>query len=154
MQTFKNFVCPVELIDFNCFQFFEEVFHSFSFILVVFHFNKFYELLIEREKESTTALRPGLAIPHIIVEGEKKFEILLARCKEGIIFSKDTPPVHAVFALAGSQDERKFHLRVLMAITQITQEPDFDKRWLDARDKEALRDIILLSKRRRETEEK
>ena len=114
---------------------------------------EFYEKLIEREKESTTALRPGLAIPHIIVEGESKFEIVLARCKAGIIFAKDAPSVHAVFALAGSQDERNFHLRVLMAIAQITEDPHFDSRWLQARNKEALRDIILLSKRRREGEE-
>jgi hypothetical protein len=37
-----------------------------------------------------------------------------------------------------------------MAIAQVTQEPDFEKRWLGARDAEALRDIILLSGRRRD----
>ncbi|GAJ20438.1 unnamed protein product, partial [marine sediment metagenome] len=45
---------------------------------------KFEEIFMEREKQSCTALRPGLAIPHIIIKGEKKFDILLVRAKEGI----------------------------------------------------------------------
>jgi len=36
---------------------------------------KLIKLFIEREKQSCTALRPGLAIPHIIIKGEKKFDI-------------------------------------------------------------------------------
>ncbi|MBT7468928.1 MAG: amino acid permease, partial [Candidatus Cloacimonetes bacterium] len=35
-----------------------------------------YERLIEREKESTTVLTNNLAIPHIILDGEKEFDIL------------------------------------------------------------------------------
>ncbi len=108
-----------------------------------------YELFNKRERESTTALRPGLAVPHIMTPGEKEFEILLVRCKEGIIFSESVPPVHIVFAFAGSRDERNFHLRVLMSIAQITQEPDFDRRWQEARNKEEMRDIVLLSTRER-----
>jgi amino acid transporter/mannitol/fructose-specific phosphotransferase system IIA component (Ntr-type) len=108
-----------------------------------------YELFDKRERESTTALRPGLGVPHIIIPGEKKFEILLARCKEGIKFSPTLSPVYVAFVFAGSRDERNFHLRTLMSIAQITQEPDFDKRWLQARNKEELRDIVLLSTRER-----
>ncbi|MEA3431868.1 MAG: amino acid permease [candidate division WOR-3 bacterium] len=111
--------------------------------------DELYELFIKREKESTTALRPGLAVPHIIIPGEKKFEILLVRCKEGIKFSPDLPPVYVAFVFAGTRDERNFHLRTLMSIAQITQEPDFDRRWLQARNKEELRDIVLLSTRER-----
>jgi Phosphotransferase system mannitol/fructose-specific IIA domain (Ntr-type) len=73
-------------------------------------------ILLEREEETTTALRPGLAIPHIIIDGAEKFEILIARCKDGIIFSKSLPPVYAVFVLAGTRDERNFHLRALASI--------------------------------------
>lgn len=103
----------------------------------------------EREKESTTAISPTLAIPHIIIEGENKFTILLARCRKGIVFSKDTPKVEAVFVLVGTKDERNFHLRALAAIAQVAQDPHFEKRWIAAKSKEALRDIILLGKRRR-----
>ncbi len=107
------------------------------------------QLFIEREKQSCTALRPGLAIPHIIIQGENKFEVLLVRAKQGIIFPDAPDPVHIVFTLVGSQDMRNSHLRALMAIAQITQRRDFDKKWLEARKAENLRDIILLGKRQR-----
>ena len=110
-----------------------------------------YELLVKREKESTTAVRPGLAIPHTVVEGEGVFGILLARSKDGIVFSEGTPPVHAVFVLMGSRDERNYHLRALMHIAQITQDPHFDATWLKAGSTEQLRNIILLGERRRDT---
>jgi len=108
-----------------------------------------YEKLIKREKESSTVIRPGLAIPHIIVDGEKKFEILLARCKEGIRFPGITKGVNVVFVLVGSKDERNFHLRALAAIAEIAQHPNFDDSWMNARNEDELRDIILLSARKR-----
>lgn len=105
--------------------------------------------LLSRENQSTTAISPTLAIPHIIVSGEKRFQMLVARCREGVRFSDDAAKVHAVFVLAGSLDERTFHLRALTAIGQIVQDPQFDKKWLAARTKEDLRDLILLGKRKR-----
>ena len=106
-------------------------------------------LLHEREKESSTVIGPGLAIPHIVLSGEKKFDILLARCKKGITFPESDAPVHAVFVLAGTRDERNFHLRALAAIAQIGQDLHFYKHWIRAKDKESLRDVILLGKRLR-----
>jgi APA family basic amino acid/polyamine antiporter len=109
-----------------------------------------FRLLVEREKESTTVLGAHLAIPHIIVKGEHEFDILLARCRPGVKFPGADEKVHAIFVLAGSRDERPFHLRSLAAIAQIVQDPHFEDRWMRARRKEDLRDIILLGKRRRQ----
>lgn len=113
--------------------------------------DKLLELFLSREKESSTVIRPGFAIPHIIVEGEHKFKILLARCRGGVVFSDALPKVHVVFLLAVSRDERNFYLRALSAIAQIAQEAGFDKKWLGARRPEELRDIVLLGKRSRYT---
>jgi mannitol/fructose-specific phosphotransferase system IIA component (Ntr-type) len=104
---------------------------------------------ISREAESTTAIRPGLAIPHITIDGEQRFELLIARCEAGITFSEELPPVYAAFVLVGSRDERDFHLRALSAIAQITHDTNFDKDWLRAKNLDELRDIVLLAKRRR-----
>jgi len=109
-----------------------------------------YDMFIAREKESSTVLEPGLAIPHVIVDGEGLFDLLLVRCKEGIVFSELNPPVTKAFVLIGSYDERNFHLKALMAIAHIVQEPDFDAHWFQAGSVEQLRDIILLSSRKRE----
>jgi mannitol/fructose-specific phosphotransferase system IIA component (Ntr-type) len=111
--------------------------------------NIILQKLLDRESESSSVLTPCLAIPHIVIEGDGRFEILLARCKEGIYFSDAAPHVHAVFILIGTRDERNYHLRALAAIAQIVQEPDFEKKWLEARNAEALRDLILLGKRKR-----
>ena len=110
---------------------------------------RLYNLFVEREESSSTVLRPGLAIPHIVVEGQNKFRIILVRAREGIIFSKEASPVKIVFVLAGDRSERNFHLRALAAIAQIVQSKDFDKRWLSARNIEELRDVILLAQRSR-----
>lgn len=111
--------------------------------------NIILQKLLDRESESSSVLTPCLAIPHIVIEGEGRFEILLARCKEGIYFSDAAPHVHAVFILIGTRDERNYHLQALAAIAQIVQEHDFEKRWLEARSAEALRDLVLLGKRKR-----
>jgi amino acid transporter/mannitol/fructose-specific phosphotransferase system IIA component (Ntr-type) len=108
-----------------------------------------HNLLVEREKESSTVISPGLAIPHVVVPGEGTFDVLLARSRDGITFSKDKPAVHSVFVLLGTKDERNYHLQALSAIAQIVQDKNFEKRWMRARSEQALRDVILLSERKR-----
>ena len=54
-----------------------------------------------------------------------------------------------------SQDSALIHVlerlvaRTELTPAQITQNPEFDKKWLGAGSKEELKDIILLAKRRR-----
>jgi len=109
----------------------------------------FLKLLLEREENSSTVISPGLAIPHIVIEGEPAFDILLARCRGGVAFSESAPSVHTIFVLVGTYEERNFYLRSLAAIAQIVQDPDFEEKWMSAKSKEALRDIVLLGKRKR-----
>ena len=106
-------------------------------------------LLEEREAESTTAIYPTLAIPHIVVEGERPFAMTVVRLRKGVRFSAESPEVEMVFALAGSRGERDFHLQALMSIAQIVENPGFEERWRRAKDAEELRNLILVSKRRR-----
>ena len=105
------------------------------------------KLFVDREQQSSTLLSQNLAIPHIIIEGQHKLDILIARCRRGIEFSKAEPNVTAVFIIVGTKDERNFHLHCLAAIAQIVQDPGFEKKWMDAKNKEALRDIVLLGSR-------
>jgi APA family basic amino acid/polyamine antiporter len=110
------------------------------------------ELLEQREKDSTTAIHTGLAIPHIVIEGANKFDIIPVRSKEGIDFGEHMPPVQVVFALAGTKDERNFHLQVLMAIAQILQNKDFLNNWVKVEGVEDMRNLILLAERVRKVE--
>jgi amino acid transporter/mannitol/fructose-specific phosphotransferase system IIA component (Ntr-type) len=110
-----------------------------------------FEKFLHREAEGSTVIQPGLAIPHIIVDGQSKFDVLLVRAVKGIDFPHSPDPVKTMFILAGTRDERNYHLRALMAIAQITQEKNFEQRWLTARDAETIRNLILLSTRKRDT---
>jgi len=110
-----------------------------------------FSLFQEREKQSCTVIKPGLAIPHIIISGKNKFDILLVRSREGIFFSCAEEKVQTMFVLVGTVDHRNYHLRALMSIAQIVQEPDFNRKWMKARDTRELKDVILLSQRKRES---
>ena len=109
-----------------------------------------FEKFLHREAEASTVVQPGFAIPHIVVEGDNKFDILLVRARDGIDFPQVEDPVKVMFVLVGSRDERNYHLRALMAIAQIAQEKNFEQRWLAARDAEGLRNLVLLSTRKRD----
>ena len=49
----------------------------------------------------------------------------------------------------GSSDKRNLHLKILAAIAQIIQNPEFEKKWLKAKNEKELRNIILLAERER-----
>jgi len=108
-----------------------------------------FDKFINREREATTLVRKGLAIPHVGVDGKNIIRVIIVRAKAGIIFPDDQV-AHIVFVLAGSADQRIFHLKILAAIAQITQNPDFDKKWMEAKNQEELRSIVLLAERKRD----
>jgi APA family basic amino acid/polyamine antiporter len=116
---------------------------------IPFASQKILTLLEKREQESSTAIIPYLALPHIIVEGKHVFKMLIARCKQGVRFSKQAPSVKAVFVIIGSKDERHAHLQALAAIAQIIHANHFEERWLQAKNENQLRDLLLLSERKR-----
>ena len=113
-------------------------------------FPTFYRLpiLSARKICHTPVVTKGLAIPHIVVEGEHTIKALLVRAKAGVIFSRDKV-VHIMFVLVGSSDERVLHLKILAAIAQITQNPGFYEKWLEVTNKEELKNLVLLGERRR-----
>jgi basic amino acid/polyamine antiporter, APA family len=109
--------------------------------------------LNDREAQASTLIYPGVAvphaIPHIIIEGENMFDIVLVRNKFGIVWNEENEIVYTAFSLIGSKDERNFHLKALMSIAQILQDPDFHKDWMNAKSENELRSVILVTKRRR-----
>jgi mannitol/fructose-specific phosphotransferase system IIA component (Ntr-type) len=107
------------------------------------------DLLLAREKDTSTVLSPMLAVPHVVIDQNDQFDILLARCRAGIHFSDRAPDIRTVFVIVGGRAQRNFYLRVLAAIAQIVQNPDFEAKWMAARNEQAMRDIVLLSQRRR-----
>jgi len=112
---------------------------------------KLRELFQEREKDSNIVIRPGVAIPSLVIKGRNKFEIVLIRSRKGIIFSDDVPPIYATIAVVSSPDKQNFYLHSLMWIVQIAEEVDFINEWANAKNGDELRDIILSAWKKRKS---
>jgi mannitol/fructose-specific phosphotransferase system IIA component (Ntr-type) len=111
--------------------------------------NKLYDLIMKREKDSNIMIRPGIAILSNIIEGRDKFDIIFVRSKKGIILFDDTPPVHAFFVIVATSEQKNFYFHALMWIVQIAEKIDFEDKWINAKNVEELRNIILESWKKR-----
>lgn len=105
--------------------------------------------LHDREVMSSTVLTPGLAVPHIMLDGEDRFQLLVVRCRPGVELEEGAPPVYSLFVLAASPDQRNFHLKALSAIAQIWQAPSFETEWRAAGGPNELRRLLLRTPRQR-----
>lgn len=111
--------------------------------------NELKDLLHNREEMGETAISQFAAIPHILLEEPNTFDIMIIKSNQGISFSRKSPKVKGIFIIAGSRNKRNDHLRALAAIAGIVQEKGFQKRWQTASSENQIRDLILLSKRKR-----
>jgi amino acid transporter len=111
--------------------------------------NKLYKLLMKKEKDSNVMVHPGIVILSNIIDGSDKFEMIIVRSKKGIMLFDNVPPVHAFFVVVSTPEQQSFYMHSLMWIVQIAEEIDFKKNWLDAKDADELRNIILSSWRKR-----
>ena len=153
LDTFDKIVTRAEVLDLEGKVTKEELFRKAADALtgrIKKTPEEIYKLFREREDASSTAIIPAVAIPHIILEGNELFDLMLIRCREGIYFTENAPAVKAVFVIIGTQDKRRLHLQALAAIAQVIQNENFDRRWIEAKNPELLKDIILLSERRRD----
>ncbi len=103
----------------------------------------------EREAARSSVVVPGLAIPHVLVEGFGKFAFLMARSRSGIDIPGEDKPVRIIFALVSTQDQRTMHLRALSAISQIVQRPGFDAEFAACPGTEEIRRLLRNAERRR-----
>jgi mannitol/fructose-specific phosphotransferase system IIA component (Ntr-type) len=108
-----------------------------------------FHSLVQREKAGSTKVLPNIAVSDIILDGEGFFEIVMVRCRGGVVYDNETSKIHVLFLLLTTGDERDFYMKAVSSIAQIIQERDFEKRWLEARTTEGLKDLVLLSERRR-----
>ncbi|GLI56745.1 amino acid transporter [Propionigenium maris DSM 9537] len=108
-----------------------------------------YEILSNKERESTSVVSDFVAIPHVILEGSSEFNLLMVRCQEGIRFSDEAPMVKAIFVFSGMKENVLFHLKALASIAYIIQEKHFKTQWIKAKNENYLKDVLLLSRRKR-----
>jgi amino acid transporter/mannitol/fructose-specific phosphotransferase system IIA component (Ntr-type) len=109
---------------------------------------KIFSMLMDKEKKYSSVISETVAIPHIVIKGKNKFEMVIIRGKKGIEYPDEKTPV-IVFILLGTIDKRNFHLKALSAIAQIIHNRNFKENWLNAKNKDVLKEIILMSRRER-----
>lgn len=107
------------------------------------------EMLTQREEDSSTVIFPGVAIPHILLEGDHQTALVLIRSRDGVSFFGEESAVKVLFIIAGTKDERQNHLRILSSIAQLLQDDSFEERWMDAETTEDLRAVVLNTERRK-----
>jgi mannitol/fructose-specific phosphotransferase system IIA component (Ntr-type) len=107
------------------------------------HADAIREGLLEAGRHGETPAADGIALPHILLEGVEKYELIAARSLSGLHFPGVEKPVDAVFVLLGSKEGPQRHLRMLAGIARRAEEPSFPGAWAEARDVEDLRKLIL-----------
>ncbi len=104
---------------------------------------RLFKILKEREEQSSTAIRGGVAIPHGRVPGLDKIILSLGRSKQGVEFgAPDNKPTHIFFLLFAPQEATGEHLRMLARIARLCQVPNLITRLLSAKDREEIYQIL------------
>lgn len=87
---------------------------------------KFYRDLVNRERKASTAIAPGVAIPHVRSMQARSFIMGFARAQgDGIPFaSLDGGPTKLFFLLASPPYEDKTYLQVYRELSELIQQPD------------------------------
>ena len=80
--------------------------------------------LLVRERQSTTGIGCGVAIPHTIVESLPKTVLAVASIPEGMEFhAVDHMPVNVVFMLLSPPNRVREHIKLLARIARICSTP-------------------------------
>jgi len=108
---------------------------------------KFYKDLLNRERKATTAIAPGIAIPHVRSKQARSFIMGFARSKGGLPFgSLDGGPTHLFFLLASpsheDQDFDKVYLRVYRQFAEMVRHEWIVDSFMDAEDEQDILNIL------------
>jgi mannitol/fructose-specific phosphotransferase system IIA component (Ntr-type) len=107
------------------------------------------EAVNEKEKEMSTGIGCGLAIPHAKVKGIDNIQVTAMNLKVGIDFNAtDREPVFLIFLIASPEHLVGPHIRAMSSICRLASDADLRKRLIEARSaKEFLRQLKLGEKK-------
>lgn len=76
------------------------------------------------EEEFSSEIRPGVTLPHALVDGIEHPLMFLGICREGVSFPNTDTLVRAVFVLLGPRERRFDHMRALTSTARLIREAD------------------------------
>lgn len=107
-----------------------------------------------REKEGTTGIGEGIAIPHAKSSAVKNAGLAAMVIKDGVDFEAlDGETVHLVFLIAAPNTEDNVHLDVLSRLSVLLMDEEFTEKLKNANNKEEFLRIIDEAERMRDEEE-
>lgn len=102
-----------------------------------------FQVLLRREKISSTAIGEGVAIPHGKLSGVQRVCGVFARSLQGVDFSSlDGEPTHLFFVLIAPENSAADHLKALARISRLLKEPPFRARLMEGQSSEEIFEVI------------
>ncbi|MEM5947180.1 PTS sugar transporter subunit IIA [Spirochaetia bacterium 38H-sp] len=99
--------------------------------------------LVDREKQATTGIGEGIAIPHCKMEGLKNACVLAATIPEGMKYaSMDGRPVRLVFCFLFPAEQGMQYLQVLAKLSRILKDENIRNKLILAQDVEVFRSVL------------
>ncbi len=97
----------------------------------------------EREKEMSTGIGKGFAIPHGKTNAVKDVIVSFGKTTRGIDYEAlDGNPVHLVFLLVGKVDLVSKYIKLLSRISRVMNKDDFRDKILNAKSKDEIINIF------------
>lgn len=109
------------------------------------------ESVLNREKQSTTGIGDGVAIPHGQSEGVKTAGLSAMVVKEGLDFkSLGGQPTYLFFMIGAPKDSEGAHLQALAQLSTLLMEEDFRNALINASSKEEFLQLIDAKENKKE----
>ncbi|WP_144469929.1 PTS fructose transporter subunit IIABC [Bacillus pumilus] len=101
------------------------------------------EAVLNREKQSSTGIGEGIAIPHAKTASVKEPAIAFGRSTAGVDYeSLDAQPSHLVFMIAATEGANNTHLEALSRLSTLLMREEIRKQLLEAATEDEIIDII------------
>ncbi|HEY5621979.1 MAG TPA: PTS sugar transporter subunit IIA, partial [Pontiella sp.] len=102
-----------------------------------------YQSIVDREKDMSTAMGRGIAIPHGHIEKGPAIQGVMAICREGIDFdAPDGGPVKLIMLIVTPHDKRDMHLKVLSSLSSMVSNDAIRTRLMAAISPEDAMEVI------------
>ena len=157
-DPFDEVVTRAVVMEFTNEKTFEEITHDVSnqfASILEFSTEELEQRFMEGSRIGATPISHGGALPHIRLPKIEKAEMILVRTTQpcfvkALNFSGKTKlqgPIYAFFFLVSPNENPGQHLRILAQIAGRVDHGNFIKDWMDARDDQELREILLRNER-------
>lgn len=115
---------------------------------------EYKKCVLEREKEGTTGIGEGVAIPHAKTNAVSRAGLSAIVVKDGVDYeSLDGEPAKLLFLIAAPQTKENIHLDVLGRLSVLLMDDDFRQKLIHAKSNAEFRDLINKAETKKLAEE-